>query len=330
MVSADRAYVPGYFTKELSDNEIVAVVSEKAMTNMPISGFAGFDGTGTLLNVILEIDAPFLDHSAKLIYRNGDQGSGYVLLEEPTLYTCSGVDLTVYQWTADEKEYTLDAYGQINGWSMQVAYTAAADDLDSARQDFETLIGCLVDFGDGRPDFSEIVAEELPEFFDIRLNLNEARNDSDFGDYMLQTVPEGFVKEIIRRYKDQTQDYLSGLWTKGLAELSWIISEYKETDFERLTSIADTENYDLSLYPIPRAESVPEELREIVNCPIFNAEELTLDAVYKRAYKVDDAGDIEGWRMMFAVKYGDVVIELRTKGVDPEWVFQQLMNILDN
>ena len=115
-----------------------------------------------------------------------------------------------------------------------------------------------------------------------------------------------------------------------MEELSWVISEYKETDSERLTSIADTENYDLARYPIPRAESVPEELREIVNCPIFSAEELTLDAVYKRAYKADDAGDVDGWRMMFAVKYGDVVIELRTKGVEPEWVFQQLMNILDN
>ena len=330
MVSADRAYIPGYFTKELADNEIAAVVSEKVMANASISGYAGFDGTGTLLNVILEINVPFLDHSARLVFRHNDQGSCYMLLEEPTVYICNSMDITVYQWTMDQREYTLDAYGQVNGWSMQIVYEADADDLGRAKQGFETLVCCLTDFGNGKPDFSAIVADEIPEFFDKKLKLNEAQNDSLFGEYMLQTIPEGFNEESIRRYKDQTQDYLAGLWTNGLAELSWFISEYRETDSGRLTNIADTENYDLSLYPIPRAESVPEELREIVNCPIFTAAELTLDAVYKRAYKVDDAGDIDGWRMMFAVKYGDVVIELRTKGLEPEWVFQQLKNIVDN
>ena len=330
MVSADRAYIPGYFTKELADNEIAAVVSEKVMENANISGYAGFDGTGTLHNVILEINVPFLDHSARLVFRHDDQGSCYMLLEEPTVYICNSMDVTVYQWTMDQREYTLDAYGQVNGWSMQIVYEADADDLERAKLGFETLVCCLTDFGNGKPDFSAIVADEIPEFFDKKLKLNEAQNDSLFGEYMLQTIPEGFSEESIRRYKDQTQDYLAGLWTNGLAELSWFISEYKETDSGRLTNIADTENYDLSLYPIPRAESVPEELREIVNCPIFSAAELTLDAVYKRAYKVDDAGDIDGWRMMFAVRYGDVVIELRTKGVEPEWVFQQLMNIVDD
>ena len=330
MVSADRAYIPGYFTKELADNEIAAVVSEKVMANANISGYAGFDGTGTLLNVILEINVPFLDHSARLVFRHDNQGSCYMLLEEPTVYIGNGMDITVYQWTMDQREYTLDAYGQVNGWSMQIVYEADADDLERAKLGFETLVCCLTDFGNGKPDFSAIVADEIPEFFDKKLKLNEAQNDSLFGEYMLQTIPEGFSEESIRRYKDQTQDYLAGLWTNGLAELSWFISEYKETDSGRLTNIADTENYDLSLYPIPRAESVPEELREIVNCPIFSAAELTLDAVYKRAYKVDDAGDIDGWRMMFAVRYGDVVIELRTKGIEPEWVYQQLMNILDN
>lgn len=330
MVSADRAYIPGYFTKELEDNEIAAVVSEKVMANANISGYAGFDGTGTLLNVILEIKVSFMDHTASLIFRKGELDSCYVLLEEPTECVCNGMDLTVYQWTGDEKEYMLDAYGQINDWSIQIVSTVSADELERGKRDFETLVRCLTDFGNKEPDFSAIVAEEIPEFFVKKLNLIEAQKDMIFGAYMPQEIPEGFAEESIRRYKDQTQDYLSGLWTKGLAEISWIVSKFDEQDAKRLTSVAETENYDLSLYPIPRAESVPEELHEIVNCPIFIAEELTLDAVYKRAYKVDDVGDVDGWRMMFAVKYGDVVIELRTKGVELEWVFQQLKNIVDN
>ena len=62
--------------------------------------------------------------------------------------------------------------------------------------------------------------------------------------------------------------------------------------------------------------------------PIFEAEELTLDAVYSRAYKVNDAGDMDGWRMRFSVKYGDVIVSVSTKGVDPEWLYHQLVSLL--
>ena len=50
---------------------------------------------------------------------------------------------------------------------------------------------------------------------------------------------------------------------------------------------------------------------------------------YRRAYKVDDAGDTDGWRMKFSVRYGDVVVAVSTKGVEPEWVYQQLTNLIE-
>ena len=111
---------------------------------------------------------------------------------------------------------------------------------------------------------------------------------------------------------------------------SWTVSYFTEADATRVTSVADLENYDLSLYPIPRADSVPEELREIVNDPIFLAEELTLDAVYARAYRVSDSGDTDGWRMQFTVRYGDYLISVNAKGIDPQWLYQQLQNFKNN
>lgn len=111
-------------------------------------------------------------------------------------------------------------------------------------------------------------------------------------------------------------------------DLSWVVDPYNEQDAHRLTSVNEKENYDLSLCPIPRADSVPDELREIVNDPIFEAEELTLEAVYCRAYKVDDAGDTDGWRMKFSVKYGDVIVSVSAKGVEPEWLYQQFVNLI--
>jgi len=69
---------------------------------------------------------------------------------------------------------------------------------------------------------------------------------------------------------------------------------------------------------------VPDELCQVVNDPIFDIEELTLEAVQMRAYKVDDAGDSDGWRMQFSVKYGDKIVSISTKGVDPQWLYDQL------
>ena len=93
------------------------------------------------------------------------------------------------------------------------------------------------------------------------------------------------------------------------------------------TAVADLEQYDLSLYPIPRADSVPEELREVVDHPIFQKEELCQEAVQRRAYTVEDAGDSQGPRMSFGVRYGDMVVELSAKGVDPGWVYAQLASL---
>ena len=58
------------------------------------------------------------------------------------------------------------------------------------------------------------------------------------------------------------------------------------------------------------------------------ADELTMDAVWARAYTTGEAGDSDGWRMAFSVRYGDTIVEVRAKGVDPEWVYHQLKNLI--
>ena len=118
---------------------------------------------------------------------------------------------------------------------------------------------------------------------------------------------------------------MSGLWSKGYSDISWKVQFYTEEDASRMTKVSENERYDLALYPIPRAESVPMELQSVVDNPIFDIEELTLDAVWKRAYKVEDESD--EWRMVFSVMYGDILVEVRTEGVTPEWLYRRLKEI---
>lgn len=165
---------------------------------------------------------------------------------------------------------------------------------------------------------------------DETMTLEEAQRLEPFGGYMLSEVPSGFTAETIQRYQDENTNYLLGLWTKGegsFDEISWRVSFYDETMGNRVTSVYDTRNYDLSLYPSPLADSVPEELFEIVDHPIFNIDELTLEAVNRRAYSISQSNDTNETRMSFGVRYGDIVVEITTKGVSPEWIYDQLINV---
>ncbi len=143
------------------------------------------------------------------------------------------------------------------------------------------------------------------------------------GAFLPSELPEGFSFTSA-----SSSDYgYSVIWSRGLEDLDWDIRDYKETDAHRITDVADTKNYDLSFYPIPRAESVPEELTEIVNNPIFRAEDLTQEAVCARAYKIDDANDSTGYRMHFSVLYGTKVVTVTSKGISPEWLYKQLSGL---
>ena len=52
--------------------------------------------------------------------------------------------------------------------------------------------------------------------------------------------------------------------------------------------------------------------------------ELSSELIWTRAYKTGEQGDSNGWRMSFSVLYGDMVVTVRSKGVDPDWIYKQL------
>lgn len=328
VLDAARVYIPGYFTEDLSEEEIAAIEPGMRHEWMQYSGHAGFDGYGNLVGVHLTVTTMLPETNITIAIAQGSSTRDYVLSKEPVVSVCEQVEYKVYQWVSGENSIELAADASINGFSYSFTLTVTPQTLEQANEDFTRVLECFAYYADGRPNLDAVTANEIPEWFDNTLTHAQALNDQSYGAYMLPVVPNGFSAESIRRYRDQNFDYLSGLWTSGYDEIRWIVYTISEADEIRLTRVGDTENYDLSLYPIPRASSVPKELREIVDNPIFTAEELTLDAVWARAYKTGETGDGSGWRMAFSVKYGDSIVEVRTKGVDPEWVYQQLVDLI--
>jgi len=154
------------------------------------------------------------------------------------------------------------------------------------------------------------------------LTLDEALSDPDFGGYLLDK-PAGFSFESAARVKEG-RNSLFVIYTRGMDYLEVRISDMTEADMARLADVGDPSDYDLSLYPIPRAESVPKELREIVENPVFAQEKLTREIVCARAYTVDDAGDSEGYRMRFSVAFGETLVGISAKGLAPDYIFESL------
>ncbi len=144
-------------------------------------------------------------------------------------------------------------------------------------------------------------------------------------EFLPDSGPEGFVFE--EAFISENSYYIR--WARGMEELSWWVKDYKESDAAYITDVADTENYDLSLYPIPRAESVPPALQQIVNNPIFYGYELTKEAVNARAYLANEMGDSKGYRMDFSVLYGDKIVRVNSKGVTPDWMYEKLSFIYE-
>ena len=324
VVSTDRAYIQAIFTEDLDEAELDALKPGLWFDDISCSGYAVFDNHGNLLDVIMEVHTPIPVTVAMTDY---SFGTCYELSGDAVVSVCEGVEFTLYQYVFGNT-VTLGADVSFNDLYFTFTLDTTKDQLEQAKMDFQRVLECFAHYEDGKPDLSIITPETIPELTDQIFNtLSEAQEEPDFGQYLPTELPAGFEESAIRRFRFQNSNYLSGLWSRGLDDLSWVVRPYTENDAPRLTSVQDLENYDLSLYPIPRAESVPEELHAIVDDPIFAAEELTLEAVYRRAYKVNDAGDTGGWRMRFSVRYGDIIVSVSTTGVDPEWVYQQLMDL---
>ena len=324
VLSAGRAYVKGYFTEELNAAELAALLPDRALS---CSGYAGFDQDGNLLDIVMQVETSLSGSPVNIGLADYYFGFDYVLAGDEAVSVCNGVDYRACQYRLGDK-VELAAHAIINDVYFVFTMTVPQSDLEQAQKDFQSVLECFAHYGPGKPDLSAIAPETVPQLREQMFStLAEARTEPDFGRYLPDELPEGFSEAAIYRLRFHTSDFLSALWAKGMDTLSWVIEPYTEADAPRLTGVADKKNYDLSLYPIPRADSVPEELREMVDNPIFAAEELTLEAVRCRAYKVEDAGDTDGWRMRFSVKYGDVVVSVSAKGVEPEWLYRQLAEL---
>lgn len=330
MMSADCAPTPprGYFTEPLTSEQIAQVEPGKKYAYMKYSGKAGFAGDGTCINLALSVETTQPEVLVKAAINPWEEE--ILLLEAPVYSEWNGAVYVVWEYAAEDKTI-LDARMQLeNGNTLRLTVAADQEQLPQARKDFEEILECFTFYQEGAPDLTSIIPSEIPEWTEKEMTLEEAYRDPDFGAYLPKELPEGFELNGCYRWKDQQTDMLSGVWSHGYDTLSWRIYSMGADDWNRLTDTDEPKNYDMSLYPVPLCDSVPENLRTIVNNPIFKAEELTLDVVQARVSQAADAGDPSTLRISaFGVLYGDVVVEVNAKGIPVTWLYEQLRSLIE-
>jgi hypothetical protein len=322
--------IPGHFWQELTDEELKAVFPNLTET-YSITAIANFqsDGRGASL---FNIDAHAISAAGLKTYIQlapGEVVLDYVFDSETKSSDVLGTAVTAGYFETEpnskgRKNIIYFATFKLSDVAYYVELSGAKADKEVVKNEISEIIGLLIEGGAAALDVFHPVVPELRE---DRMSLDEAYADIDFGAYLPTEIPVGFVFEDAQRFINQEQNVLYVNWTKGMGYINWRVSLLDDDDKTRITSVDDTKNYDLVLYPIPRADSVPDELREIVENPIFLINELTLDVVQSRTYKTTDAGDDPGQRMRFRVLYEDVLVELSVKGATPEAMFDILQKI---
>lgn len=147
-----------------------------------------------------------------------------------------------------------------------------------------------------------------------------ARMDAVYGYYVDVQVPEGYSYSSGTR----SEQKLHVIWHKGMTEEISISCQHAD---ESVSSwLVDTDNpeeYDLGLYPIPWADSMPGELRQKIESATFRSDQISQEIVTARSYQVEsDQGDVSGWRTQIAILYSNnVLVEIRSKGPSPEEIY---------
>ena len=122
--------------------------------------------------------------------------------------------------------------------------------------------------------------------------LAQARQEADFAPYLPTVEPEGYNEFYGRlSYQEGHSNSLFVRWSRAGAYDDVEVAVYRDGYYSyNLVSPDQPETYDLSLYPIPWCDSVPEKYRDTVDRPAFKAEDMSLAIVEARGREHDTGG----------------------------------------
>lgn len=136
------------------------------------------------------------------------------------------------------------------------------------------------------------------------VSMEELRAEQEYGQYLPLTVPAGYALESAVKSVYQDKTTLAVVWSRGMDSIEWRVDRAPRQTAVPV-DVTKPEAYDVNLYTIPYADSVPVEYQETFSNPVFRIEDLSLEVVRARTKIMADSGDTSTPRANFDVLYGD-------------------------
>lgn len=344
-ICASIAYPDGWFEEQLTRAQMVELLGGPGAEDAPwslywvgydITGKAVYDGEGNLWQLWLNGVSRSNEHNGfTLTVRPGDYPLTDMIAPDQTSTELNGV--TVYG--SKIGRYGWDDSGEM-GYIYEITMMSGEAGLNfEARQleeeDAEYLCTQAANTFAGTKlclDSLLVCGGEIPDWGSERPTWEEAMADEKFGDYVPADVPDGFTFEGAWREWGQNRNYLFLRWTGYYTNISIDIWDASTVGDLPITDPADREKYDVNLYTIPYADSVPEEYWQEFGRPVFAIEDVTPEVIAARMrYVDDDSGDVDSWRGDFYVYYEseNVLVQYDLDGVTPQEAYDLILKQYD-
>lgn len=323
-MAARDLYIEGHFWEELNKEQTAKLLPKIADT-YELNGTVHYshkDGVTSVFSVDTQFQKS--DKNGTIAFAPNSVVRCCIVEGKPVFSEIEGVKIEagIFITGKSNKTYIYYADFKLDDVAYYVEYSGNKYDEDF----FTSVIADII--SGGKADLSVLDNPVVPKLRDDRLTESEAYNDADFGAY-LPEVPDSYQFNGATRFINQASDYLYASWSQNYNDIDFKVSRIAEYDRERIVSPDDVVLYDMSLYPIPWADSMPRDKSHIIENPIFRIEDLTLDIVKMREYVRGEEGDPSGNSvcMRFGVLYGDVLVEVSTEGVSSEYMFHELSKL---
>ena len=321
------------------------ILSTKEYYHKSLFATASYGDDGSLLSVVFVEDVVTLDawgfmQTYGLSIEVGERGHNLLSADvihrgEAIVSDVHGVQVTAFFYVSIINDVFLSADFVVDGIPHHI--TLERYSLSEGKERITKIVNWLI--VTGPPDLSLFEDQYIPESY-MRMDIAQAKLDPVFGKFLPTNVPRGFFPmEAVRVSDSEWGDFIHVSWFafdffSDMDTFLWVVQIPREDDFERAVSVSDKHKYDVSLYPMPWVDTVPQEYIGYFPYPVFLADEVSLETIHARTFWVDEDwvefGDSPGWRTFtFSVLLDDVVIRLSARGVPAELLWEMLDAVIN-
>lgn len=295
----DYALPEGYFQEDLDEEELSSLTPDGRFS---CTGKGSWNGEGKLLAVFIV----FSVENQKICVHYAVSPNARVDLSNSEISKSNAAEFvvnTVYNYEKTEI-VRYEATGRLGDQIVSISTDCWKNDPEQVRTAFETAIRWMSVCNAMDIDATTVQYAEIPEYYTLELNLEEAYADLTFGHMVPREFPYGLGRKSILRRKNYYIDQLSlnmrNSRDKSLF-LIWNIYHFTDEDEKNL---------------VPSEQVTPEAVLEMYY-PTVRVEDITIEVLAALMTNGDS----------YYVKVSDYKIYIKSGSITPEDMYGLLQQV---